>query len=304
MIRLRVKEGALPSVRLALSPLWETMGSLAVLARYPGVAPSPYTGWARAVREEMPRELSSELLGRVRGHDFPLCPSGGVPLPGSSPGTIGPELDRVRGKQGSAEERRLVLLLERYWEMAIAPHWTAIRSSLEEEVQLRGRTLALHGVEAMLAELGGRVTWARPFLTAPYHRDLDAALGRAGLLLVPTVFGGARRLYLAEGGVTAMSYQARATAYFHVLTGGRREPAVEDKLALLLGRGRADVVRALVVPCTTTALAARLGMAKSTVSQHLTVLSRSGLARKQRRGGQVFYQLDPSGLALLRHLDS
>lgn len=305
MIRLQVDEDALRSTRLALSPLWETVGSLAVLARYRGVAPSPYTGWVRAVRRAMPAALSTELMGRLRSLEPSLYSSGCIPLPGTGPGVIGAELEQLRRRHAdSAEVGRFAVLLERYWEWAIAPHWASIHSSLEEEIRLRGRTLALHGVEAMLAELGGRVTWAPPFLTAPYHRDLDIALGRTRLLLVPTVFGGGLRLYLEEDGVAAMSYQARATGYFHVLTGADRAAAVEDKLALLLGRGRADVVRALEVPSTTTALAALLGMAKSTVSQHLAVLSRAGLARKQRLGGQVFYQLDPKGLALLRHLDS
>jgi len=305
MIRLQVDEDSLQSTRLALSPLWETVGSLAVLARYRGIAPSPYTSWVRAVREGMPAELSVELIDGVRRLGSSLCSSGYIPLPGTHPDTIEAELQQLRGKHaGSADVQRFAVLLERYWEWAIAPHWATIRSSLEEEILLRGRTLALRGVEAMLAELGGRVTWTPPFLTAPYHHDLDIALGGTRLLLVPTVFGGGLRLYLEEDGVAAMSYQARATGYFHVLTGANREAAVEDKLALLLGRGRADVVRALEVPNTTTALAALLGMAKSTVSQHLAVLSRTGVARKQRLGGQVLYQLDPTGLALLRHLDS
>jgi len=49
-------------------------------------------------------------------------------------------------------------------------------------------------------------------------------------------------------------------------------------------------------------VAASLGMAKSTVSQHLTVLSASGLVWKQRLGGRVLYQLDRGGVALLERL--
>ncbi|MEU3608347.1 helix-turn-helix domain-containing protein [Streptomyces sp. NPDC035033] len=304
MIRLRVDDDSLQTTRLAFSPLWETIGSLAVLARYRGAAPSPYTNWARGVRDGMPAELVQHLVEAVRRPDPPLFPPGLVPAPDPARNTIEAELRHMRERHaGSARVERLAGLLERYWEWAIEPHWTSIRSSLEEEILFRGRTLAVGGVEPMLAELGGRVTWTPPWLTAPYHRDLDVSLNRSKLLLVPTVFTGGQRLFMEEDGVVAMSYQARATGYFHVLTAAPGpHPVAEDRLALLLGKGRAQVVRALEVPKTTTALAASLGVAKSTVSQHLTVLTETGVVWKQRLGGRVFYQLDSAGLALLRQL--
>lgn len=100
----------------------------------------------------------------------------------------------------------------------------------------------------------------------------------------------------------AMAYQSQATGRFHVLTAHAHDQGAEDRLALLLGRGRAQVVRALRVPQTTTAVADSLGLAKSTVSQHLTNLTDSGIVWKQRMGGRVFYQLDHDGRALLEKL--
>lgn len=302
MIRLHVDNDSLQTTRLAFSPLWETIGSLGILARYRGAAPSPYTDWARRVRAGMPAEFTKYLVEALRRPEPPLFPPDFVPVPDPARNTIDTELQLMRERHaGSAEAERSIGLLERYWEWAIAPHWTSIRSSLEEEILFRGRTLAMGGVEAMLAELGGRITWTPPYLTAPYHRDLDITLKRSKLLLVPTVFSGGLRLFMEEDGVVAMSYQARATGYFHVLTAPSRDH-VGDRLALLLGRGRAQVVRALDTPKTTTSLAASLGLAKSTVSQHLTVLHEAGIVWKQRVGGRVFYQLDSAGLALLRQL--
>lgn len=57
-------------------------------------------------------------------------------------------------------------------------------------------------------------------------------------------------------------------------------------------------------PNTTTTLADALGMAKSTVSRHLSILVESGMVWKQRLGGQVCYQLVPVVFVLLRRLRS
>nr|AGZ93999.1 arsr family transcriptional regulator [Streptomyces sp. MMG1662] len=73
-------------------------------------------------------------------------------------------------------------------------------------------------------------------------------------------------------------------------------------MALLIGTGRARIMRALEMPKTTTAVAQSLGLAKSTVSQHLVVLTSAGIVWRQRLGGRVFYQLDHSGFALLEQL--
>lgn len=302
MIRLRVDDDSLGRVRLGLSPLWETICSLAILARYPGAAPSPYTRWVRAVRNGMPRELVAGLVEPMRRADPPLFPPGSVPLPNPARTTLAAELEELQARCEGPGADRLCALLQQYWDWAIAPHWARMRASLEEETLFRGRTLVVSGPEAMLDELEGRVLWSRPFLTAPYHCDLEVSVTGSQLLLVPTVFAGGARLFLQESDVVAVSYQARATGFFQVLTAPDRAARTEDRLALLLGSGRAQVVRALEVPQTTTAVAASLGMAKSTVSQHLTVLSTSGLVWKQRLGGRVFYQLDRGAVALLEGL--
>lgn len=303
MIRIEVDEESLRTVRLTFSPLWETIGSLGILARYRGEAPTPYAHWARVVRRGLSADLAQELVEAMRRPDPPLFPPGFIPVPDPSRNSFAAELDHLRRiHERTPRTDRLIGLLQRYWDGAIAPFWTDIRTSVEEEILFRGRTLAVDGPEAMLGELGGRVSWSRPHLTAPYHRDLQVSVTRSQLLLVPTVFAGGLRLFMAEGGRTAMSYQARATGQFHVLTAQARDKDTEDRLALLLGKGRAQVVRAVELPKTTTAIADELGLAKSTVSQHLTVLTGTGIVRKQRLGGRVLYQLDDPGLSLLRQL--
>lgn len=251
----------------------------------------------------MPADLSHELVEAIRQRVSPLLAPGFIPVPDPSRIGIADELEHLRATNPRTRETdRLIQLIERYWDWSIAPHWPSIRASLEEETLFRGRTLVVQGPEAMLAELGGRVMWSRPTLTAPYHRDMAVSVTRSHLLLVPTVFAGGLRLFREAEGTVAMSYQARASGHVRVLTGYARGQETDDRLALLLGKGRAQVVRALESPQTTTSLAAAVGLAKSTVSQHLTVLADTGIVWKQRVGGSVFYSLDDSGRALLKQL--
>lgn len=303
MIRLDLDDESLRSIRLALSPLWETLGSLALLARYRGAVPSPYAGWVHQARRSVPAELMDTLLELVRRPEAPFLKRAYGYVPDPSRTTLQVELDRLR-QEGDDDrgDERLAALLEEYWNRAIGPYWASIRTSLEEEVLFRGRTLAVNGPEAMLTELGGRVLWQQPRLTAPYHLDLTRTVRRSKLVLVPSVFSAATRIFTSNERVTAMSYQARATGFLHYIGDGRCAEPSTDRLALLIGSGRAKVIRALQVPETTTAVAESLGFAKSTVSQHLAVLTAAGVVSRQRLGGRVFYQLDRSGFALLEHL--
>jgi DNA-binding transcriptional ArsR family regulator len=62
------------------------------------------------------------------------------------------------------------------------------------------------------------------------------------------------------------------------------------------------VLRALTTPSTTTGLAAGLGLAMSTVSEHLAGLQAAGVVHRRRAGRRVLYGLEPAGLALVNLL--
>jgi DNA-binding transcriptional ArsR family regulator len=53
-------------------------------------------------------------------------------------------------------------------------------------------------------------------------------------------------------------------------------------------------------PSSVGELAARLPVSRPAVSQHLTVLKRSGLVRCEEQGTRNIYRLDPAALASLR----
>lgn len=102
--------------------------------------------------------------------------------------------------------------------------------------------------------------------------------------------------------VIAMSYQARTAGFAAGLNQRQPSQPQADRLTILLGDGRARVLRSLEMPKTTTEVAKSLGLAKSTVSQHLAVLTSAGVVWHQRIGGRVLYQLDRAGFALLEQL--
>jgi DNA-binding transcriptional ArsR family regulator len=77
-------------------------------------------------------------------------------------------------------------------------------------------------------------------------------------------------------------------------------PEADDRLSVLLGRSRASVMRQLATPRTTTALATVLGLAPSTISEHLALLVSSAAARRFRRANKVYYELSDAGRALVR----
>jgi DNA-binding transcriptional ArsR family regulator len=96
---------------------------------------------------------------------------------------------------------------------------------------------------------------------------------------------------------TIMLYPARGAAT--VWESGALASGREEAAEALLRAPRVRLLTALRSPATTTALARRLGVTPSAVSQHLAVLHRGGLVDKRRSGRAVLYQTSALGLALL-----
>ncbi|MEU1689755.1 ArsR family transcriptional regulator [Micromonospora sp. NPDC005707] len=327
MIRIELDEPTLTRTRIATSPLWEVKCSLYLLQRYRDEAPWPYTGWARhawRVLAEQPATAPVRLYTRTG----PWYPDFLGPVPPSASPTIEEELAALRATPAEviAEQipryhdpddlpewlrpfvtdrqaalDRLADGVQAYWDAALAPWWPAMRAALDEEVLHRARALAADGPDALLADLHERVRWERPVLTLVKPSDRAFRAVDQRLLLIPLIFSrGALTHSTDHPEVIAVSYQARGSA---LLAEGRPAPAAvepgTDRLAVLVGRGRAQVLRALARPATTAGLAATLGLAPSTVSEHLAALLAAGVVHRRRVGRRVLYGLEPAGLALV-----
>ncbi|MFD0599265.1 DUF5937 family protein [Catellatospora coxensis] len=188
---------------------------------------------------------------------------------------------------------RLSDAIEATWHALVEPDWPRLRTVLERDLVRRAGHLAMYGWAAALADLDPRVSWhsAGPsgtiqVRTGPRSQRERYRLGGKGLLLMPTVFG-TLISYVEPPWPYALVYPARGVAD---LLGPPPGAAAPQALGRLVGAHRADVLRALAVPATTTQLVRQLGLSLGTVGGHLAVLREAGLVTGIRTGQAVRYQ--------------
>ncbi|MER7764342.1 DUF5937 family protein [Streptomyces sp. NPDC097619] len=325
VFRLRFGEADLLRCRFAISPRWETQEAVRTLRRPERLG--YHRPWLRRIREAAEgldlRPLW--LLMPQRGHtpDF-LCPP-----PGSAAGSFAEEMARVRaacadpsavradlerslrctpGAAESAAGRAMLAdplraadeladLTERAWRALVEPHWPRLRALLEADVAFHTRRLAAEGLAGLFAGLHPDLSWDEATATLTLHRPgrHDREPGGQGLVLLPSAFVWPE----VAGGFDppwqpTVAYPARGVG---ALWSEVRDPAPRA-LARLLGRTRADVLCALDEPAATGELALRLGLAASSVSEHLKALEGAGLLTTHRQGRRVRYERTPLGIAL------
>ncbi|MCX5381714.1 helix-turn-helix transcriptional regulator [Streptomyces sp. NBC_00083] len=320
MIRIELDEAALGSTRIAVSPLWDAFCSLHLLAEHR--RPSwPYQEWAARARQvltgdERVEPLRRLLHGPLHFPDFVLPRPIGTTsveeelaalratppevvrrqLAEHYPGREDDPLVRPYRQDPEAACAALADAYQAYWDGALAELWPTMRRLVEDEVLVRARTFATEGIDALFAGLESRARWTPPVLELTKHIDAEYAAGERRLLLIPLVFAEGCRLYSTDDPeVLAVSFQARGAGAL------RERPGLpdDDRLGLLLGRGRAAVLRQLGGPLTTAGLADRLSLAPSTVSEHLSALAQAGVVTRHRVGRSVYYQLTDTGRSLL-----
>jgi DNA-binding transcriptional ArsR family regulator len=324
VIRISLDEPTLARTRITISPLMEAVASLYLLARNPGKVPWPYDTWARRARTVL-AELPQAAPLRLYAESDPWTPDIFAPFPRVPSPSLAQELAELRATPRALVDEqfgvyfpdrvpdwakpyqhdpagafgRLADAIGAYWKAAIAPYWPAMGAALDEEVLHRARALAAEGADALLADLHDRIRWEKPVLTLVKPPEYSFTTVNQRLLLVPLIFSrGALMCSTDDPDVVAVSYQARG-AVLLADDPPDRAAAQTDRLAILVGRGRAAVLRALTRPATTAGLAATLALAPSTVSEHLSVLVSAGVVNRRRVGRRVLYGLEPAGLALV-----
>ena len=195
---------------------------------------------------------------------------------------------------------RLTEAVVAYHHVAVAPYWRPIAAAFDAARAARARTLTDGGLDLLLATLHPRIRWDPPVLEISGYRDgerLDLA-GR-GLLITFGVLALEPRasVFIAPGGrapvLMAPIWERPSLAALD----GDGAPAVG--LAALLGRTRANAIRAIAAGRTTTELAGALGIAPTTASEHATVLRNARLISTRRHRNAVLHTLTPLGAALL-----
>ncbi|MFA1548721.1 ArsR/SmtB family transcription factor [Actinomadura chokoriensis] len=314
MYRIEVGPGDIAASRFGIAPLLETMNALGLAA---GRVPAdPLRPWVERAR---PRYLTIAADPAVRTLVFLRRRFGYMadfvsPPPARPNLTVAEQLATVRatplGQARGEIARNLVGLpepdaavrdvldapdmvarlatgLETAWRALLEPDWPVVRSILERDIVHRAGRLAAYGWAEALDGLSRQVRWRDGVIEVNVAGGGDATrrLGGAGLMFVPVVFSELGLAVERDWPYTLM-YRARGVAALYE----SREPREEDALARLIGRTRADLLRLLAEPATTTWLSARLRMSLGGVGDHLAVLRASGLVLRERSGRSVLYR--------------
>jgi len=329
MITIPLTTEDLTKVRLAPSPLWETVTSFGVLLHQG--RDTVHAPWATRARRVLPGTDLSALVAAmcVAGR----CPDFLTPPPDALAATFGEELERLGatpaevvhqeveafvrvekeqfGSLSTEKERlleiylgdpedslkRLVDELRRYHDLTLAPYWPRLQEHLEGDTIRRGQALALGGVDALLSGLHPKASYSGGVLELEKTYEAVVEPAGRGTTLVPCVFAWPRVEVLVQPGYRpTLAYGPRGVANLWTSS----SPASNGTaLEAALGAGRASVLKSLLVPTTTTELARQLRLSPAAVSAHLSRLKAADLVEPHRSGRKVFYRLSGAGESLL-----
>ncbi|MGW8379795.1 winged helix-turn-helix domain-containing protein [Streptomyces sp. ODS28] len=329
MLAIEVGPVDVAHTRYAISPLGEAMNALRVASgKQPAGALRPWADRIAPRYERLLRETPAvEALTALFRHggynaDFVHPPPSGpdadfagelAAVRATPPHQVRAEIARNLAGMRTPPRRvqrildapdvrtRLADAVEATWYALVGPDWPRLRTVLERDLVHRAGHLAMYGWAAALSDLDPRVAWrsegaegvieVRTGSRTVWERH---QLGGRGLLLMPTVFG-TLISYVDPPWPYALVYPARGVA---ALLGPPPAQGGAAALARLVGPARAQVLRALAVPATTTQLVRQLGLSLGAVGGHLAVLRASGLVTGTRTGRSVRYERTALGETL------
>jgi DNA-binding transcriptional ArsR family regulator len=209
---------------------------------------------------------------------------------------IAADVERLLRSDQAAE--RLAELLAGIWSALVRPSWPQIHGCLERDILYQSRTLARHGLAAVLEEVAPWIALDGGHLLVHQNGDDLPALEKTGMLLVPSTFIWPRTATLRSPPAAPLTIRYPARGIGELWAPPSRERY--RGLRHLIGKTRAQILDALDEPMHTTALAGYLGRSPGNVADHLAVLRRSGLVGKARVGLHVIYSRTSLGDAMLR----
>jgi DNA-binding transcriptional ArsR family regulator len=319
MLELLCESGDLARIRFARSPMHELMTSMLIGGRADRTR--MHEPWVRSVRGAV-AALRLDLLRPLLG-DPRYFPDFLTPSPDHTDAGFAHELDRLRATPAGVVRGQLDLLggaaplpaalrplyedperqlgrlateIQAYWTAAIEPIWPRLAALLDAEVGHRAEQLTSGGIVRLLGNLHPELEYAPDVLRIRWPTwQAQSRLDGAGVLLVPCVFVWPSLLVDIDPQAPKLIYSPRGVG--QVWDGSARRPA--PPLADLLGRSRASLLAKLDLPLSTTQAARELGQSAAAVSEHLSILRRSGLVTARRAGRSVLYQRTLLGTDLL-----
>jgi DNA-binding transcriptional ArsR family regulator len=206
--------------------------------------------------------------------------------------------------------RQLCDSLDHVYTLLLSPHWAQITSEAAADRGIRMRQALAGGMENLLASLHPRrIRWNPPVLEIAMLSGLDGDLhldGR-GLMLAPSVFG-------AEAPTIDIDAEPQPVVRYPIGHGQPSGPlplfvfpprsapsGARSPLTSLLGQTRAAVLRTITEHpgCSTKELAALVGIAPPSASEHATTLRAAQLIRTVRHRNTALHSPTVLGITLL-----
>ncbi|MEW2180604.1 winged helix-turn-helix domain-containing protein [Streptomyces sp. NPDC005406] len=218
---------------------------------------------------------------------------------------LGPERDKSpaeRNPSTGPSRRELRAAMDSFMQLSIAPYWQQILTHLtvQREARMKAQT---DGGEYLLNFLHPGIRISGRILELPAAEDADIELEGKGLLLAPSLFLGARpgallRNVKGTDGRPVLVFSAQPDAE---TSRALWSPQAKDGEALdaLMGRTRAQLLRLAMTGGTTSELAQQVGTSAASVSQHTSVLRKSGLIRSERHRNTMNHRITALGQAVL-----
>jgi DNA-binding transcriptional ArsR family regulator len=177
----------------------------------------------------------------------------------------------------------------------VAPNSAEMHKVIAADYGMRASQVATHGVGALLMHLPGVLSWDGRVLRTRYPVDRTVYLAGRGLVLLPSYFCWRSPVTWIDPELPPLLVYPAAGVETHRVA----EATVTQGLVSLLGRTRAECLRLLLEPLTTTELAERLGTSVGAASKQAAVLRETGLVTSSRHGGAVLHSTTLLGVALL-----
>lgn len=202
-----------------------------------------------------------------------------------------PDLTLTLMAEPSVGLRRIIDAVDAWWELAIEPYWARITALLDADIQHRRHTLYTRSPRQLFSSIDRRLRWDGTNLHLPSESGTQCQHPTTGLTLIPSAFLDHRPLTTLDSpSPRLMFYPARNVGDLWA-----NLPSTPPNLERLLGASRAQLLRLLSTPQTTTKLADITQLAPASVSFHLGILLDAHLVQSQRVGRNVLYTTTPLG---------
>ncbi|MGL5929659.1 MAG: ArsR/SmtB family transcription factor, partial [Dermatophilaceae bacterium] len=184
---------------------------------------------------------------------------------------------------------RVADLLTLGWELGVADGWPRTRRVLEADIVSRTAAVSRGGWATALPAMrrGTRYAGDGRLVVNTYDSPVKD-ISDATLSFHPIPGGREFVLWDLVARRFAITYSASGTGIVD-------PPAGADPLGRLLGQNRAQLLRMLDAPASTTQLVARSGLPLGSVGNHLAVLRDAHLVARRRSGREVLYWRTPLG---------